>query len=113
MTTFLINTNTGSIDTAKNWRDELGADFEAAEIEEIGAKPIDQATLTNRVFPGWWGDAQDGEEYIEEWEEHYIADNGQEFSAIYHFTNLRGEDGTAPDDLTWDEDHIWMVKTDY
>lgn len=113
MTTFLINPSTGSIDTATNWRNELGAEFEAARLEEIKAEPLAQAELTNRVFSGWWGDAKDGEEYIEEWEEHYETENGQNFTAIYHFTNVRGKEGTAPDDMPWSEDHIWMVKTTY
>lgn len=112
MTTFLINPHTGSIDTAKNWQEELGDEFGAAQLEEIGVEPIGQAELTNRVFAGWWGDAKEGDEYIAEWEERYTAENGQAFAVVYHFTQVKGADD-EPDCLPWDEDHIWTVKTDY
>ena len=36
----------------------------------------DTATLTNRLFCGWWGDADEGEEYTSEWSASGVDDAG-------------------------------------
>jgi hypothetical protein len=110
--TFLINPHTGSIDTAKNWMSELGADFHSAELLEVRADAIDLATLSNRLFTGCFQEAQEGEKYIEEWEENYSAENGQSFTAVYHFVQVKGQE-THSDFLPFDHDHIWTIKTRY
>lgn len=51
-----------------------------------------QAEPTNRVFPGWWGDAREGEEYIQEWSAPAIGQDGEEYVTIWQCDAVKGQD---------------------
>jgi hypothetical protein len=63
---------------------------------------VQQAELTNRVFPGWFGDAKEGEEYTAEY--FLVAEDadGERYVIVYQFDEAKGEEDD-PDTLPWDE----------
>ncbi|MDR1685203.1 MAG: hypothetical protein LBR82_01975 [Desulfovibrio sp.] len=60
------------------------------------------AELTNRVFPGWFGDVKDGEEYVSEWDILAVDADGEEYRIIYQYDLVKGEE-PLPEDLDWDD----------
>ena len=74
------------------------------EVSSEGARFAlsDCASLTNRVFPGWYGDAKEGEEYISEWAAPGIDPEGHEVVVHWQFYLVKGAE---PEDslLDWDD----------
>lgn len=66
-----------------------------------------QAELTNRIFPGWWGDATFGEEYISEWSAPAIGEDGEEYVVVWRFLAIKGQ--KAEDDSFWPWNEIHEV----
>lgn len=64
------------------------------------------ATLSNRVFSGWFGDAADGEEYISEWTAPAVDRDGNEYTVSWHFNVVKGEE---PEDGSY---YDWYDVTD-
>ena len=64
-----------------------------------------QAELTNRIFPGWWGDARDGEEYISEWSASAIGEDGEEYVVVWQFDVVKGQEPEDDVKLPWNEIH--------
>jgi len=62
---------------------------------------INDASRTNSVFPGWFGDAVEGEEYIDDWSAAGIDADGNEVVICWQFDQVRGEE-VADDELAWD-----------
>lgn len=67
-----------------------------------------QAELTNRVFPGWWGDAAEGEEYTQEWSAPAMDTDGNECVVRWQFEVVRGEE--TEDDSLHDWDDVQSVQ---
>lgn len=65
---------------------------------------ITEASLTNRVFPGWWGDAKDGEEYASEFSAKAVDAEGNEYIATWQFDQTKGAE-IDDDCLDWDSVH--------
>lgn len=55
---------------------------------------------TNRVFPGWFGDAGDGEQYLSEWACDVESDDGDRYKITWQFPVVKGEE-PAVDELPW------------
>jgi len=66
-----------------------------------------EADFSNRMFPGWYGDAEEGEEYTVEFSCDAIAD-GNEYQVYWQFSAVKGEEPEA-DEYPFDEDHISRV----
>lgn len=62
----------------------------------------DEASETNRVFQGWFGDVADGEEYVQEWSAAGIDTDENEVVIRWNFTQIRGAE-TAADELDWQD----------
>lgn len=80
---------------------------------EINGKTIttdDECFLTNRVFPGWWGDAKEGESYISEWACNATDESGEPCRVIYQFPAVKGEE---PDDDGWPWEDERYVSVEY
>lgn len=70
----------------------------------------DQCTLTNRVFPGWHGDASDGEKYLAEWSTSAEDEKGNKYNVIYQFLLIKGSE-PEDDMLDWcDDDNIYKIE---
>jgi hypothetical protein len=59
-----------------------------------------QAELTNRVFPGWWGDVTAGEEYTSEWSAAGCDADDNEVVVTWQFDLVRNEE-PEPDTYDW------------
>jgi len=59
-----------------------------------------QAELSNRVFFGWWGDAQYGEEYTAEWEADGEDESGIPVIIRWQMTMVKGNE--PEDGADWD-----------
>lgn len=70
----------------------------------------EQAVPTNRVFPGWWGDAKDGEEYISEWSAPATYKDGREVIIKWLFNEIRGQE-EDPEFLDWSD--IYSVEIEF
>lgn len=66
-----------------------------------------EAAETNRVFPGWAGDAPEGESYVSEWAESAIDDGGHLVSIIYQFDLIKGGE-PDPDRMDWDNNIAYV-----
>lgn len=68
------------------------------------------ATFTNRVFPGWWGDASDDEpDYTAEYGAAAIDENGAPYKVIWQFDAVKGEEPEDEGNWPWDDGHITSV----
>lgn len=127
--TFFIHTISGDIATLSDWR----ADYESMDVESWHGKPAeecnpdnwiedgkleaielnsdDECAPTNRVFPGWWGDAlQDGDDYWSEWACRATDSDGNEYQIVWQFPAVKGQE---PEDDEWpwdDESYIDRIK---
>lgn len=70
-----------------------------------------QAELTNRVFPGWFGDALEGEHYTAEYALDGWDTDGHPVTIYYHFDLVKGDYWPESEDqLPWDDAHIVRVE---
>lgn len=68
------------------------------------------ASLTNRVFHLWYGNAEEGEEYISEWQEIAKDNDGNEYRITWQFDVIKGYE-PYDDEWPWDDlDHIAIVQ---
>lgn len=61
------------------------------------------AQPTNRVFTGWWGDAEQGEEYTSEWSDTVIGSDGERYEVIWQFTEIKGDESDDASNYPWDD----------
>lgn len=61
------------------------------------------ADYSNRVFPGWYGDAQEGEEYVTEFSAKALDDDGNEYWVYWMFDTVKGEEPADNGNWPWDE----------
>ena len=75
--------------------------YEADEViaynEEV-YQVVGEYFPTNRVFPGWAGDVEDGDEYIEEFAAEAVNEQDEEFLVIRQAKVVKGDD-IAFDDM--------------
>lgn len=69
---------------------------------------MEVADFSNRVFNGWWGDAQEGETYTVEFQAKAVDSFGEYFEVVWQFDDVKGEE-QPPDGYPWDDDHIVRV----
>lgn len=60
------------------------------------------ATLTNRVFPGWFGDAEEGEHYTAEYSATATLLNGDTVEIIWQFDEIKGQEKEDEGGYDWD-----------
>jgi len=56
---------------------------------------------TNRVFPGWFGDARMGEKYWSEWQCYAVNTDGERYKIVWLFPAVKGAE---PEDDGWQWD---------
>lgn len=87
----------------ENHDDYNDAVADGADVIEFGGNKYAvtrQAELSNRVFPGWFGDAAAGEEYTAEWSAPAIGQDGREFRVVWQFDEVKGDE-SEPDSYDW------------
>lgn len=134
--TFYIHHTSGDIATLADWR----ADFESMDIEswfglpaeeceglhwiddlidsQTGAQvlqPIeltsdDECFLTNYVFPGWHGDAAEGEEYTSQWQVYAEDSDGERYLITWGFPAVKGQEPEDDGDWPWDNEQYMSVE---
>lgn len=127
--TFYQQQQSGDVATLSEWR----SDYQSMDIESWHGKPAeecdpeswiedgalksitlesdDECSETNRVFPGWHGDAKDGEEYQSEWDCLARDEDGEEYRIIWQFTLVKGGEPEA-DCLDWEsEENIYKIDS--
>lgn len=62
-----------------------------------------QMELTNRLFAGCYNDAEDGDEYTEEYSAPGYDENGNPVEIFMTFTQVKGEE-IDPENLNWFQD---------
>lgn len=65
---------------------------------------LGEAELTDRVFPGWFGDAAAGETYTTEYSAPAIGEDGEEYVVRWRFEVVKDEEPDA-DTLDWTRPH--------
>ncbi len=74
----------------------------------IGGKKIaltQQAEFTNRVFPGWFGDAAQGENYTAEYAAAGIDAEGNDYLVTWQFGETKGEETDDVSNYDWTDPH--------
>lgn len=69
-----------------------------------------QAVLTNGVFAGWFGDAEDGEEYTTQYAATGYRDDGAEYRIFFEFSVVKGEEPEDESEYTWNDEHVSGVS---
>lgn len=88
---------------------ELARKFGTVTHEGTAYTLAEVATLSNRPFAGWWGDAEDGDEYTSEWVARAIDDAGDEYQVYWQFDAIKGEEPEDDGNWPWDDEHIARV----
>lgn len=81
--------------------EKCAAQFGTVTINGKTYALINDPSRTNRVFAGWFGDAAEGEEYVDEWSAAGIDADENEVVIRWQFYQVRGEE-VADDELAWD-----------
>lgn len=84
--------------------EKFAAQFGSVTFQGKEFALIDEASETNRVFSGWFGDAEDGEEYIQEWSAAGIDADENEVVVRWQFAQVKGQE-TPEDELDWGTAH--------
>jgi hypothetical protein len=61
----------------------------------------EHATLSNRVFAGWFGDAAEGKHYTAEYQALAADGNGNSHLVIWHFYAIRGQEPEDEGEYNW------------
>lgn len=105
-------TQTMTSNTTYDYTD-LARRFGTVDVEVKGLELTfwltSQAELSNRVFDGWWGDAEEGEPYTAEWSCPAIDMDGNEYEIVWQFDEVKGQE-REPDAYPWDVDHITRIR---
>lgn len=126
--TFYIHTISGDIATLADWR----ADFESMDIESWFGLPAeecdpanwidggklqaieltsdDECFLSNYVFPGWHGDAAEGEEYTSQWQVYAEGSDGERYLITWDFPAVKGQEPEDDGDWPWDNEQYMSIE---
>lgn len=66
--------------------------------------------FSNRVFPNWWGDAEEGESYIAEFSCPAVDASGDRHWIYWQFDDTKGQEPTDLSEYPFDDDHISHVE---
>lgn len=69
----------------------------------------EQATLTNRVFTGWWGEAQEGKSYTVEYSARGKDTEGNEYRVYWQFDAVKGDEPEDESNYPWKDSDISRV----
>ena len=69
----------------------------------------DDAVLSNRVFNGWWGDANEGDEYTAEYKANAVDSRGIDCDVYFQFDAVKGQEPEDESEYPFDDDHISKV----
>lgn len=67
---------------------------------------IGPAQRTNSMFPGWFGDASEGETYVDQWSAPAMGRDGEEYVIRWEFDVTKGAE---PEDDSHDWDDVSEV----
>jgi hypothetical protein len=67
-----------------------------------------EVELSNRIFPGWFGDVETGESYIAEFNAPAIDSKGNRWLLFWQFEQVKGCEEEA-DSLNWEEP-TWVKR---
>ena len=82
--------------------DQFAAKHGTVQFEGKHYALIDKAELTNMIFPDWWGDAREGEEYLSEWHASAMGQDGYDYVVTWRFETVKGEEPEDDSDWPWD-----------
>lgn len=128
--TFYIHTVSGDIATHTQWLDDYEYKYDVeiwhgkpakecdpknwikdGKIEPIEIISNDEYSLSNREFPGWFGDASEGEKYYSEWVCCAKDEYDNSYEIYWTFPTVKGEE---PEDDEWPwEDESFISKIEY
>lgn len=101
--TFYIDKLTGKITTLSNKQQ-----IKNGRVLELVSN--DLCSPSNGVFPGWCGDAKDGEEYTSVWIEYARDADGNKYQITWQFPVIKGEEPEDEGEWPWhDEQYIYSV----
>lgn len=81
----------------------LEFEFGSYEFEGQTYYAACQMELTNRLFDGCYNDAEDGDEYTEEYSALGYDENGNPVEIFMAFPQVKGEE-VDPENLNWSQD---------
>lgn len=116
-----VGLNVNGSNVCDNWTtwDQLPASVRCQATDPVYGKVFwmgnvyhvyDRAELTNRVFHGWFGDAEEGESYTTEYVAHAYDSRGTEYRVYWQFDVVRGEEPEDEGDYPWDDEHVSSVE---
>jgi hypothetical protein len=88
----------------------MKGDYGLVEFEGNKYELLENPQLSNRVFPGWWGDAERGESYTDEWNAYAEDKNGDKFDVYWQWSAIKGSEPEDAADLPFFDKNI--VKVD-
>lgn len=99
--------------------DELPASIRQQATDPVFGKVLyggnvyhlsEEASLTNRVFHGWFGDADDGETYTTEYSASAFDSEGAPYRVYWQFDVIKGQEPEDEGDYPWTDEHISAVE---
>ena len=85
-------------------------DYGEIEYKDATYQLTEQATLTNRVFTGWFGDAEEGEEYQAEYKADALSENGYQYTVYWKFPVVKGDEEEDESNYPWEDENIDRVE---
>jgi hypothetical protein len=70
---------------------------------------VNEATLSNRVFTGWWGDAEEGEPYTAEYNADAVDADGNQYMIYWQFDEIKGNEPEDESNYPFDDAHVTRV----
>lgn len=87
----------------------MGSEYGTINFNGRTYELTNQAELTNRVFPGWWGDVEDGEDYVSEWSASGVDAEGEPVTVVWQFPAVRGEEPEDGGAWPWGDEYVTTV----
>lgn len=70
----------------------------------------EQATPSNRVFSGWWGDAEENDgRYTAEYQASAVDTKGNSYMVYWQFDQIKGQEPGDESDYPFDNNHISRI----
>lgn len=88
---------------------EVAKQYGEIEYEGKAYALTEQAVLSNRVFPGWWGDAKAGESYTAEYQAHAMDCDGRKYLVRWQFETVKGEEPEDESYYPFDDDQVTQL----
>lgn len=83
----------------------MNKDFGTITYNEVEYRLEEDATLSNRVFPGWWGDAEEGESYTAEYQARATGPDGNDYMVYWQFEEVKGKEPEDESNYPWENIH--------